>query len=425
MTGASPQARERLHVVDAVRGAAVVFMVGWHTCDAWLGEPARSGTGFDVARVIGGLAAPLFFVLSGVGLGLSERLPATAAGMGAGLRRALGIVVAGYGLRTWAWGVDHSALVEPPRAHLALLLGTGLGLSWVGLGERPRSGRVRAALVLVGACLALGVVSRLDVRDAGIVLRLDVLQGIGAALVLVVLVLAASSRAPTRARIAVPALAALAVALVAPHVLALHPPPGPLRLWDYVARFSVAPAASGARFPFVPWLGYALLGAAIGRAMRGRAPEGGTFGLPTSLPAARVLVVGVLACALLLEAGPIATFVLARAEWARNVDRLAFNTGVAVTIAGAVATFGPRGGRVPDALALLGRHSLVIYAVHLEIAYGLPGSLVLRTFGWVAWAIGGSLLLLSMAGLARAIERREARRPRDHERSSARSAASA
>lgn len=410
MTAPAVRVGTRLHVVDAVRGAAVVCMIGWHTADAWLDESARSGAAFHVADILGGLAAPFFFLLAGLALGLVERLPATATGSLGSVRRALAIVVAGYGLRLWAWGVDQSAIVQADTAPFVVALGVGLGLLYVGLGERPESATRRAALAVVGLGLFVGAAAGLDARAAGVALRLDVLQGIGVALVLVVLLLWTTSRVASVARIAVPALAALAVALTAPHVLALAPPPGPLRLWDYVARFDVAPSSSGARFPLVPWLGYALLGTAIGRALRGRAPEGGAFGLPVPRSPRVVLVAAAILATAAFESGPVAPHLLEHVPWLRNVARLCFYTATATAIAGAIATAAPRGGRLPEALALLGRHSLVIYAVHLEIAYGLPGSVLMRSLGWASWGLGATLLTLAMGALAYAVELFEARR---------------
>lgn len=407
----------RLEAVDAVRGAAVIFMLAWHTADAWLGSPARDASAFRAVEVVGGLAAPLFFLLAGLGTGIAERLPASAASAAAGLRRALRIVVAGYGLRVFAWGVDHSALLRADAALLVLASAGGLGALYASLGDGGPSVRARAVAGAAGLSLVTLSARWMSERDAAIALRLDVLQGIGAALVVVVLVLWASARAVGPVRILVPALAALAVALAAPHVPGLAPPPGPVRLWDYVARFDVAPAASGARFPLLPWLGYALLGAAAGRALRGRVPEAGPFSLPVRARASRVLALSALVTVLVFEAGPVARVVLAHADGLRNVSRLAYNAGVAVSTAALVAALAPRGGRAPEALALLGRHSLVIYAVHLEIAYGLPGSVIARTLGWASWALLAALLLLGMGALARIVERIERRRPRDHERS--------
>jgi uncharacterized membrane protein len=244
-----------------------------------------------------------------------------------------------------------------------------------------------------------------------------VLHGIGAALVVVVLVLAASSRLSHVPRVLLVLALAISIALVAPHLPSWRAPSGSMRVWDYVGRFDVAPRASGARFPFVPWLGYALLGSAIGRALRGRAPTRGRFGLPIDVSPIVVLGLAAALAFAALEPGPIASWLVRRVEWLRNVDRLVFYSSVAITCAAAVAI--GRDGRVPSALALLGRHSLVIYAVHLEIAYGLPGSVIARSLGWGAWAVLALLLLLAMASLAAAIERREAKYAQNHGRNGA------
>src|SRR5688572_14795381 len=123
----------RLEVVDAVRGLAVVFMIQWHTAEGWVREPERSGSLFWALQVVGGMAAPFFFLLTGLGAGLSEKLPATRKALGGSLRRALAIVVGGYGLRAYQWGVDHAAILDPAQAPLVVGFVVGLALLWRGL----------------------------------------------------------------------------------------------------------------------------------------------------------------------------------------------------------------------------------------------------------------------------------------------------
>jgi uncharacterized membrane protein len=396
----------RLEVVDAVRGLAVVFMIQWHTAEGWVREPERSGSAFWVSQIVGGMAAPFFFLLAGLGAGMSEKLPASRKALGAAVRRGLGIVVAGYGLRTYAWAVDHSALVDPAQAPVCVLFAVALGLLWVGL-ERPDSRWVGAGALLA----ALAIVFMSTPRLA---LGLDVLHGIGVALVIVACVLASSSRLSDRVRPIVTLTFAIVVALTAPHLVAMRPPPGPVAMWDWVARFDVSPDASGARFPIVPWLGHALVGATLGRALRGRGPHGGVLGLPIATSPLVVTLVATLVAVTTFEAGPIATIVLRHAEWARGVDRIVFYASTATALAGLVAWRASPSGRIERTLTLLGRHSLVIYAVHLEIAYGLPGSLVRHALGWWSWAALALCLFLSMIALAHGIERFQARK---HERS--------
>lgn len=417
MTAApEPVRRNRLEVVDAVRGLAVLFMVEWHTADAWVREPERTGQAFHVAEILGGLAAPFFFLLAGMSLGLSERTPATRASTLAGARRGLGILVAGYGLRTYAVAVDRGGLAELSRAPGIVAFSLGLLGLYVALGDRLRATALRWGLGALGLGLVVMGVFGMTTTDAANALRLDVLHGIGVALVVVVLVLASSSPLDARARVVVMLVLAVSIALVAPHVLSMRAPPGPMRVWDYVARFDVSPSASGARFPIVPWLGYTFVGASLGRVVRGRLVEGGAFGLPFSISPWLLFVVFVIVVALAFEGGPVATALLPHVEWLRGVDRQLFYTSAALASAGVVAGLARQHGALPSALALLGRHSLVIYAVHLEIAYGLPGTLVRRSLGWVAWSFLALLLLSAMGVLAVVIERAEAKRPSNHGR---------
>lgn len=420
---APAQARARAHVVDAVRGLACLWMIEWHTADAWLLPALRGTTGFSVAETIGGIAAPWFFLLAGVASGLTETTAPERrrAALVGSLQRAGQILVLGYALKLFALGVDRGGLASA-RAPAVVMGALGIaaahealgGLGW--LPERHRRPATRVGLgglglLLFGAMLAW---LRGDAEATELVLRLDVLQGIGAALAVLALVLSipVAARAP---RVLLPLGLALAVALTTPVLARVDwtPSSGLAPIVDYLARFPPYPAPSGARFPFFPWLGYALMGAAIGRAMRG-APIASEFGLPrregarVPEPALAALVVGVGlgVAALAFEAGPSAQAVLARTELARNVLRLTYNTSLAIGSAGAISLLSLVLPSVGRALALLGRHSLVVYAVHLEIAYGLPGVPLVRTLGWPAWLAGAIVLAALMGALSHAIELR-------------------
>jgi len=55
----------RAHI-DWLRGVAVLCMIEWHVLDAWTTVPARASVAWPVAQWIGGWAAPLFLFLAGV-----------------------------------------------------------------------------------------------------------------------------------------------------------------------------------------------------------------------------------------------------------------------------------------------------------------------------------------------------------------------
>lgn len=404
----------RARVVDAVRGAAVVFMILWHSADAWLAPDVREGGAFRALRITGGLAAPLFLLLAGVAVGLIEPARHDRRTTFGALRRAGQIAVLGYALKLFAFGVDRSGLLG---THALWVIAGGVGLACVhrALGELPGAWTTaaRAALGLVGAALyvALLVAVRDDERALELLLRLDVLQGIGACLAVLALVMPATvagARSSLLGPTATLVVLSIGVALVTPSLgaLELELDAEPLRrLIDYVARVTPYPRPTGARFPLFPWLAYPLLGAAMGRAMRGR-ELARPFSLPAPLRAPWVLIVAALIAIAFFEPNPLPQLLLAPGELVRNLVRVIFNVAIAMTTAGAIATFGAEGPAPARALALLGRHSLLVYAVHLEIAYGLPSVPIQRALGHAGWALAAALLVAAMLVLSWALERR-------------------
>jgi uncharacterized membrane protein len=61
----------RLLYIDWMRGLAVLFMVLWHTADAWTLPAERQGLGFDAVLFLAGWAAPLFLFLAGLSVPLA------------------------------------------------------------------------------------------------------------------------------------------------------------------------------------------------------------------------------------------------------------------------------------------------------------------------------------------------------------------
>ncbi|GAB4483245.1 MAG: hypothetical protein Kow00124_32550 [Anaerolineae bacterium] len=124
----------RLAPIDALRGAAILFMIFDHCIDWWLAAPYRDLLLDRLSGFIGTLAAPIFVTLVGVGLVLSiER------------RRARGI---------------------PPRAVVAGLVGRGLQIIAVGylmnlavffVGSNPADIFAVDVLHLIGLGLVIGI----------------------------------------------------------------------------------------------------------------------------------------------------------------------------------------------------------------------------------------------------------------------------
>lgn len=394
---------QRVLVVDAVRGAAVLCMIQWHCADAWIGGPLREGQGFGITRIIGGLAAPLFLLLAGISAALVFE-PGRA---WAGARRGAGIVVGGYAFKLFAWTVDYGAIVDRVNWAPIALDALTLGLAWRACGEKVPA-RVRGLLIGAAglAWLATWYALTGATRTPELLARLDVLQGIGAALVVVNGVLALVTR--WRHGPLVLLVLALTVALATPSFVGADLSMLPTRLADYVARTSAFPAPTGARFPLFPWLAYTLLGAAIGRALRAR-PLRDAWDVPFVPSAGLALVLAIGVALVVFEPMPAAQWLLARAEQARNLLRLAWNASIATGLAALSSMALPRVEPLRRAIVSLGRHSLVVYVVHLEIAFGLPCSMIRETLDYGEWLGLGALLVASMVALALWLDAREAR----------------
>lgn len=428
----------RIASIDAVRGLAVLAMIAWHTADAWLFEDARESAGLSVARFAGGMAAPAFFLLAGISLALAmpARIPrpdvllGTAApalghrsgpsspgtdrrGWVAAARRGARIVVAGYALNLWAWAIDRGAVLESVNYPTIAASLVAMLLAAAALRDRETEITVRAALAMGSICAAALASIGLGATSCGgawLVPRLDVLHGIGAALIATALVLHVLRDLGERARIV--ALAAIAIAIASISVLAIGAPQRalPSALADWIARGAPWPAPTSSGFPLLPWLVYSIAGAAIGRAARG-APIASRWALPRIARPWLLAAIAIPIGALIWEPMPLARAILDRADWARSLFRLAFNGTVIAAAFGLIAAI--PFDRARATLALLGRSSLLLYAVHLEFAFGLAGVPLRRALDWDAWALGASLLILSMIGLAWGAEQREKREQRE------------
>jgi len=67
----SAPSRIRRAYIDWARGLAVLLMIEAHTLDAWTRLSSRTGRAFADAAILGGFAAPLFLWLAGIGVALS------------------------------------------------------------------------------------------------------------------------------------------------------------------------------------------------------------------------------------------------------------------------------------------------------------------------------------------------------------------
>ncbi len=203
--------------LDWQRGLAVLYMVEWHTYDAWRADAVAAGGWHDAVATVGGFAAPSFLYMAGMSQLLAD---AAAERKGAA-----------------------------PRAR--------------------RRHAVRRALWLLGVAYAFRLVEYLlggGYRVPGgwqAILRVDVLNVIAVSLLAAAVLTAGRS---ARSQTLLAAAAACAVACLAPVVAGWDHPES--RLLDYLY------AADPRRgiFDLLPWAAFVLAGVALGR-LAGRPPR--------------------------------------------------------------------------------------------------------------------------------------------------------
>jgi len=402
----------RIGVVDALRGLACVFMIVWHCADSWLLPSLRETSAFGFARVIGGFAAPLFLWLAGLSLALTTPLQPSAKQTNTSLVRALWVVAVGYGLKLYAWTVDHGAILDRAnRMTLLIAFPSMLALGWAT--REARLDRARGLALALGAGGLFFAYAHLDgtTRGSNVLARLDVLHGIGASLFVMTLVLALAGRlVRTESQRALLFVAmAIVVALITPHWIGGSLAPIPTRMADYIARLRAPFAESGARFPLFPWLGHALSGAALGTLFRAAKPDLGETELPFKAHPALVLGLALLTMLVVYEGGFIAPHMLGRAESLRAFLRLIFYGGLALSFLCALSWVGDASRPTYDALRTMGRSSLLVYGAHLEFAYGLIGLPIRGALRWPLYLIGIAIVAGLMLLLARLLEHFEKR----------------
>jgi uncharacterized membrane protein len=371
-------------------------MVLWHTGDGWLRPGLKAGEGFFFLRFVGGLAAPSFLMLAGVAAALGARPVRDRAQANQAFRAAFArgfeVWVLGYALRLQTWVVDAAALqnLETYRAWLPLLAGYVLLL----LGGRALAARPRRSLALGVAGVLLIAIALLQVEGVapGRFLRLlqvDVLQAIGASLML----LAAIERfLNLLQRPLWLLLLGVTVALLTEPLAAHLPGPLPIPLAAYLGRFRAPPGMPNpALFPLFPWLAYALVGGSFGAYLR-------LFPERTERTVMTSLLLGAALSLATSEAQPFVRAVLRDFPLSVPLARASFRIGIVLLLMGVGYAF----ARARSARLVLdfGRASLRIYWVHLLFAYGILARPLRAKLGYGSWFGLALLLLVAMWGLS-------------------------
>ena len=318
-------------------------MIEAHTLDAWTRESSRYAVAFRNATILGGFAAPLFLWLAGIGVVLSagrtaERTGSRAAAVEAACRRGLEIFVLAFLFRV-------QAFVLSPGSHPVTLF------------------------------------------------RVDILNVMGPAMAVAGLVWACSGT--TTGRVVAFGTAAIAATMVTPVVRASSAVDA-LPTW---LQWYLRPAGEHTTFTLLPWAGFVFAGGATGvliAAARDVTSE------------RRLQIAIAIAGALLIALG---FYTAARPSiyrnaffWTSSPTWFAIRVGLLMLALAALAfveRLATRAGsstmdwwRTP--LGTLGRASLFVYWIHVELVYGYASWVIHRSLPLWGTAIAYAVFVVLM-----------------------------
>ena len=320
----------RRSYIDWLRGVAVVSMIEWHVFDAWTLHSARDNNAWPVIKVVGGFAAPLFLFLAGVAVPMA---------IASYERRGVARSQAAWKVQKRGWQVFFLAHLFRLQSFLF-----NPNAKWSGL------------------------------------LKPDILNILGLGLAGTSFLMGrATTAASRRVWLLLPALIIVAFTPLSrmwwwPTLL--HP-----RLEAYIR-----PVGNFGVFALFPWAAYVPLGAYIGSVLLDAADDAAER---KSL--VRLAISGAIATAV-GTAVSLAAPLLGVALWTDHAAVFAIKSGCMVMALGAarwLTSLQP--ASVLEPMLLLGRTSLFVYWVHVEIAYGVVSyplhyalPLVWSTAGFVA-----------------------------------------
>jgi uncharacterized membrane protein len=325
-----PPARERRRYIDWARGLAVLVMIEAHTFDAWTRYTSRVGHNYRNLTVLGGFAAPLFLWLAGVALVLSaertlERTGSRREAAAAICRRGLEIFILAFLFRVQAFIVSPgSAVVMIFRVDILNIMGPGIVLA--GLIWWLAEGVWTAAIAFT-------------VLTSGVAMMTPIIRG-------------------------------------AQWVNALP-------RWG---QWYVRPEADYTNFTMFPWVGFLLAGAAVGALIAAArdSREEGRLQLVLGGAGALFVAAGFYTATLPSLYHPRSSF------WYTSPTFFAIRLGVmmlALTLLYALqAGIGRWAGKLMIPIERIGRSSLFIYWIHVELVYG-----------YATWPLRHRLTLWQMA----------------------------
>ena len=359
---------KRFRYIDWMRGLACVVMIETHCYDSWLSEDVKKSEFYRYSQMGGTLPAPLFIFLAGISVALvTERLRAKGAA-----RSAIAKQVMGRGAEVFGLGILFR-LQE-------LILGIPIS-PWTDLWRVDVLNILGISMILMAA--------------------LCWVAGGGASSIAVAVV---------RARNLILALvAAAAVAMATPALWTTWRPRFlPWQVESYVNGVHIFDRPQVWLFPIFPWAGFAFVGLAVGFWLFtdfARQREELGFGV---LGLAGVAAFG---AALALDRWGVAMYAVYD-FWHTSPNFFLARCAVIVVILCLVYAWCRWGwGEVGfSPMEQLGRTSLLVYWVHIELVYGRLSILPKGRCGIAAATAGMCVILLAVLGLSVVRTRWSARR---------------
>lgn len=299
----------RREYLDWLRGVAVLIMIESHLLDSWTGVPDRETRAFAAAMLLGGFGAPLFLLLAGVAVPLSAASK---------LRR-----------------------TGDPRA-------ASRGVVWRGLQVFGLAFLFRVQAWILGWA------------PSWTLLKVDILNIMGPSIAAAGALWGLTRSA--RGRLLAFGAATVALALLTPIVRV-----APIeRLPDPVEAY-IRPIPGLSNFMFFPWAAFVFAGAIVGILLE-RTPPARERALVLRITAAGAVVAAVsLALSYLPSPYPQSDF------WTTSPCYLFLRAGLLTAGIGAAYAWESRPGGLEtwSPVRQLGRTSLFIYWIHVELVYGL------------------------------------------------------
>jgi uncharacterized membrane protein len=333
---------KRYRFLDWMRGVAVLVMIPCHTFNSFARLDLREGGPYVLSQFVGGMAAPLFLFMAGM---------------------------------TLAFQMESAARKEPsvPRR-------------WVG--ALRRAGYVLAIAYLFRIT---NWVASLPHAEWAELTKVDILNCMGIAMAAI----SVAAMFQTRDRIRFAILAGLAIAVAAPPMTYLRWDSVPAPLREYLVF-----GPGRGRFPFFPCASYVPFGLAAGAILRSTAPER----LERLVEWCVLIGTPLIFVAQYFSNLPYSLY--SQSDFWRNSPALILiRVGVCLLLLAASYLWTEFGvGTRWSWVECLGRHSLMVYWVHVMLVYGDIVKPLKRALDIPATALATVAVIGLMVGLAAAWE---------------------